>query len=136
MWRVLSASVARKRESGPVLLRLPSARNESEVAGTLDALRQLGERAMNYFRTKRLHLAAYIHASTALQFSHAENDVHQRAVFVFLDPTRVGPEVEQAYESGAVVPAITFSASLTYIRRQISALEENGEKSNVSHVRR
>ena len=90
---------------------------------------------MNYFRTKRLHLACYVHAAGVLEFLHAESDVNRRAVFVFDDPDRIGAEVERAYDGGALVPAVGFSSSLTYLRRQMTAIE-NGEQSNVSHVRR
>jgi len=91
---------------------------------------------MRVFKTKRLHLAAYLHAAGVLRFSHAESDVHGRTIFVFEDPERIGAEAELAYDNGAPVAAVSFSSSLTYVRKQIDSVETGAKYSNESHTRR
>ena len=85
----------------------------------------------NDYRTKRLHVAAYIDATMALEYLRAEYYLG-KVWFHFADPHRQGPEIEASFDDGAVCPAVSIFGSLTKMRREMTAVQNrqfqpNGE---------
>jgi hypothetical protein len=87
------------------------------------------------FRTRRLHLASFLHAGAVLNLLRVER-VNGRAEFIFDDPSRLGPESEVAFDRGAVVPATALFTSLTFCRRAIDAAIESGAENDYQPHRR
>lgn len=72
------------------------------------------------FRTERLQLASYLHATERLLFRGCESETGAVKVdFVFEDPNGVGSQLELEYEKGAVCSAAGLFASQKYLRRKI-----------------
>lgn len=77
------------------------------------------------FLTERLPLAIFLHASQRLRLSNCELAEGGKVQFVFSDPEQIGDQAELAFENGECVPAKSLFASQTYLRRRMSALNEN-----------
>lgn len=91
----------------------------------------------NVFRTKRLAVACFLHATRSLHYIGAENGEFNRVFFLFADEQDLGPQLEMEFDGGATVPAVNLFTSQTYLRRQIAAAQtgENREY-RPSHARR
>jgi len=90
------------------------------------------------FVTKRLPLAVFLHASSALRYLRIEPSEQDRKMrFLFRDDEKQGAQLEIQFERGATVSAKDLFASQTFLRRQISEAENrriNGERSHVNLV--
>jgi len=87
------------------------------------------------FSTKSFQLAIFIHASDSLPYLRTEPDAHNpgKVKFIFLDDAGRGPQLQLEYNSGAAVPARNLFASQTFLRQQMTEINEtskNGDSSN------
>ena len=71
------------------------------------------------FLTQRLPVAIFLHASQRLLLSHCER-VGDKVQFVFSDPQGIGDQAELDFENGECIPAKSFFASQTFLRRRMS----------------
>ena len=69
------------------------------------------------FRTERLPLAIFLHATGRLRFLGCEPNGHGRLRFVFDDPGGNGPQAELEFDSGGKVSASALFASQKFLRR-------------------
>lgn len=82
-----------------------------------------------FFRTDRLPLASFIHATERLHFVRTELNGN-RAVFVFEDQQKAAPRIELAYERGATCPATALFASQKFLRREIDKIRDTELRQN------
>lgn len=73
------------------------------------------------FRTGRLPVAMFIHASNRLRFLRVEPIGDARMEFVFDDPECQGPELEYEFEQGAKLAANIMYAALKFLRSKMTA---------------
>ena len=99
----------------------------------------------DFFVTKKLQLAAYIHATKQLEYRRAEPTFEGRKVrFIFDDPDHRGSSIELSFERDrATCCARDLFVSQTFLRREASEATEtdefrriNGEKRNEHQPRR
>ena len=76
---------------------------------------------MKTFRTDRLNLAVYLHASKRLTLTRLDEVQPGKIEFTFNDPEERGAEHAFAFEDGAPCRAISLFASQVQLRRQMSA---------------
>jgi hypothetical protein len=72
------------------------------------------------FRTERLPLAIFLHATGRLRFLVCKPNGDGRLHFVFADPEQSGAQAELEYERGAPVAATALFASQKFLRRKMS----------------
>jgi hypothetical protein len=73
------------------------------------------------FKTERLQLASYLHATELLPFLGCESETGAaRVVFAFEDTARLGPQLELEYEKEAVCSAAALCCGQKYLRRKIA----------------
>ena len=72
------------------------------------------------FKTERLPLAIYLHASQALKLIGCKRTKPLKVEFVFDDPDSLGSTYELDFEMGKAVPAASIFASQKYLRRMMS----------------
>jgi hypothetical protein len=77
------------------------------------------------FRTERLPLAIFLHATGRLRFLGCEPNGDGKVRFVFADQENSGAQVELDYERGAPVAATALFASQKYLRRKMSGALNN-----------
>jgi hypothetical protein len=75
----------------------------------------------NVFRTGRLPVAMFIHASNRLRFLNVEPVGDARMEFIFDDPERQGPQLEYEFEQVAKLAANIMYASLKFLRSKMTA---------------
>lgn len=87
----------------------------------------------NVFRTKRLALASFIHASALLEFRGVKEGQGRKMWFTFDDPQRQGLGIEDSFDRLAPCPALLLFDSQTFMRKQMTKTqnEMNGENRNV-----
>jgi hypothetical protein len=87
------------------------------------------------FKTERLQLAIYLHASERLALFGCELADSGKVKFVFRDPDRFGSQLELEFDRGAQVSAVSLFASQKFLRRQMSDTLNNRRigKSNEHH---
>jgi hypothetical protein len=86
------------------------------------------------FKTERLQLATYLHATERLIFLGCESETGTgKVVFAFDDPNGAGPRLELEYERGAICPAAILFASQKYLRRKIDQTLASELKRNAHH---
>ena len=81
------------------------------------------------FRTDRLPLATFIHASGLLQYLGCEPGGNS-ANFVFADPQGAGSRTELDFERGAVCAATALFASQKFLRREIDKIRSAEDRGN------
>jgi hypothetical protein len=87
------------------------------------------------FSTKSFQLAIFLHASDSLPYLRTEpdSDARGKVNFIFLDDDGRGPQLQLEYNRGAAVPARNIFASQTFLRQQMTGINENlknGDSSN------
>lgn len=76
---------------------------------------------MKAYRTDRLNVAVYLHASKRLSFIKLEEIQPGKIEFTFDDPEERGTEYAYAFEDGAPCRAISLFASQVLLRRMMTA---------------
>ncbi len=87
----------------------------------------------NPFKTERLQLATYLHATERLPFLGCESDGTGKVAFAFEDLNGVGPQLELEYEKGAPCSAAALFASQKYLRRKIDQTLASELRRNAHH---
>jgi hypothetical protein len=87
------------------------------------------------FSTKSFQLAIFLHASESLPYLRTEPDSGStgKVNFIFRDDAGRGPQLQLEYNRGAAVPARNLFASQTFLRQQMTGINENlknGDSSN------
>jgi len=80
------------------------------------------------FTTERLNTAIYLHASKALEFIGCRLNGPHKIEFVFFDPGNLGPRCEMEFESGKAVSAMALLASQKYLRRLMTAKQNESKR--------
>jgi hypothetical protein len=80
------------------------------------------------FITERLNTAIYLHASRSLEFIGCRLNGPHKIEFVFADPDNLGPQCEMEFESGKAVSAMAMLASQKYLRRLMTAKQNEGKR--------
>jgi hypothetical protein len=75
------------------------------------------------FRTDRLPLASFLHATGKLRFVGGQAN-GGRVVFCFADPQGIAAEVELEFERGASCPATALFASQKFLRREVDKFRD------------
>ena len=81
------------------------------------------------FRTRRLNLAAWLHAENLLEYTHCRyNPDIGKAEFFFSDPRRCGHDFEDSFDNNASATSTQrLCNSLHHMRRELgSNQKENG----------
>lgn len=78
-----------------------------------------------FFKTERMPLAAYLHASGRLKFLRCEPSRPGRSAFIFEDEANEGPRAQMDFDMGAAVSAVALFAAQTFLRQAITALQMN-----------
>ena len=89
------------------------------------------------FKTERLQVAVFLHASKRLQLLRCEQSQPGKVRFVFDDPDDLGSEYEFLFDSGTAVPATDIFASQKYLRRMMTQKlnQENiGTRNDIRHA--
>ena len=73
------------------------------------------------FRTERLPLAIFLHATGRLRFLGCEPNGGGRVFFLFDDPGGEGTQAEFEFDRGAQVSASALFASQKFLRRAMDA---------------
>lgn len=73
------------------------------------------------FKTGRLPLAVYLHATNKLQFLRCDPAPAGRLTFIFDDPEGHGEKEELEFDLGAMAPAAALFASQTLLRKAMTA---------------
>ena len=83
------------------------------------------------FRTGKLPLAVFLHATHRLKFLGCEPAQVGRITFVFEDPEGNGAGEQLDFELGALVPASALFASQTFLRKAMTQIKasQNTSKS-------
>jgi len=87
---------------------------------------------MGEFRTERLPLAIYLHATGRLRFLGCEPNGDGRVRFVFDDPDGEGAQAEFEFDRGAQVCASALFASQKFLRRAMDTQKQGASE----HARR
>jgi hypothetical protein len=77
---------------------------------------------MSTFRTERLPLAIFLHATASLPFLRCVPGSNARVIFEFSDPENRGHQMELEFDRGALMPAVALFASQKFLRTQMSAI--------------
>jgi hypothetical protein len=77
------------------------------------------------FSTKSLQLAIFLHASELLPYLRTEPNGDGKVNFVFQDDNGQGQQFQLEFSRGAVVAARNLFASQTFLRQQMSGINEN-----------
>jgi len=77
------------------------------------------------FRTERLPLAIFLHATGRLCFLGCKPNGDGRLHFVFSDPEQAGAQAKLEYERGASVAATALFASQKFLRRRMNEALNN-----------
>jgi hypothetical protein len=86
------------------------------------------------FRTERLPLAIFLHATGRLRFLGCEPNGDGRLHFAFADPEQAGAQVELEYERGASVAATALFASQKFLRRKMNEALNNRNNGESKHA--
>lgn len=81
---------------------------------------------MRTFKTENLSLAAFLMASSSLEFLHCQSPDGRDISFIFADPEGAGTGLEAEYLKGAKCSAIAYHTSLTAIRRAMDIARQGG----------
>jgi hypothetical protein len=79
---------------------------------------------INEFKTERLQVAVFLHATQLLKLKGLQTSRPGKAFFVFADPDRRADEHELNFNRGAHVAATSLFASQTYLRRLLTQQTE------------
>jgi hypothetical protein len=88
------------------------------------------------FKTERLPLAIYLHASQSLKLIGCEQSRPGKMRFVFDDPANRGSEYEFQFDRGSTVSATAIFASQKYLRRLMTQELKNQTNGKGNYLQR